>query len=99
MSTTTLEKLIIYCRNQIIPPVTLFRSLEELLRRADQIRPGSLGAGPSGKKLSQDIKEMKDALDGRITGLINVLSNILTSLTTTIASLDHNGEIYDVLFG
>ena len=80
-------------------PVTLFRSLEELLRKADLITPGLLRADPSGKKLSQDIKETKDALDGRITGLINVLSNISTSLTTTITSLDCNGEKYDVLFG
>ena len=98
LSTMTLEKLITYCRKQIITPVALFRSLEELLRKADLITPGLLGAGPSGKKLSQDIKETKDALDGRITGLINVLSNISTSLTTTITSLDRNGEKYDVLF-
>ena len=50
-------------------------------------------------KLSQEIKEMKDALDKRIGGLINMLSNLSTSLTATITSLDPNGEKYEVLHG
>ena len=87
LSASTLEKLLAYCRKQMKAPVALFRSLEQLLRRTDLIRPGLLGISPSGKKLSQDIKEMKDALDGRIAGLINMLSNLSTSLTATIASL------------
>ena len=99
LSASVLEKLLAYCRKQMKAPVTLFRSLEQLLRRSDLIKPGLLGISPSGKKLSQDIKETKDTLDGRIAGLINMLSNLSTSLTTTISSLDRNGEKYEVLFG
>ena len=92
LAVLSVEKLLAYCRKQMKAPVALFRSLEELLRRADLITRGLHGAGLSGKKLSQDIKETKNALNVRIAGSINVLSNISTSLTTTIASLDRNGE-------
>ena len=36
----TLEKHITYGRQQTITPVALFRPLEELLRRADLVKPG-----------------------------------------------------------
>ena len=92
-------RFLTYCTKQTQAPVTLFKSLEHLLRRSDLLKPGLLGISPSAKKLSQDIKETKDALDKRIAGLINVLSNLLASLTTAIASLDPNGEKYEVLYG
>ena len=73
LSASALEKLLAYCTKQMKAPVTLFRSLEHLLRRTDLLRPGLLGISPSGKKLSQDIKETKDALDRRIAGLKRTL--------------------------
>ena len=97
LSTSVLKKLLPYCMKQMKAPVTLFRSLEHLLRRADLLKPGLLGISPSAKKLSQDIKETKDTLDKRIAGLINALSNLSASLTATITSLDPNGEKYEVL--
>ena len=48
----TLEKHITYCRKKSITPVALFRSLQELLRKADLITPGSPGVSPSGRDLS-----------------------------------------------
>ena len=49
--------------------------------------------------LSQEIKKTKDALDKRIEGIIGALSNLSVSLTATIASLDSDGEKYEVLHG
>ena len=93
----TLEKQITFCRQETITPVTLFRSLEELFRRVDLAKPGSPAVGPSGRDLSQDIRETKDALLGMIKGLISMLSHLLVSLTNTVASLDY--EKHDVLYG
>ena len=91
----TLEKQITFCRQETITPVALFWSLEELLRRADIAEPGLPAIGPSGRDLFLDIKDIKDALFGRIKGLISILSHLLVALTNTVASLDC--EKHDVL--
>ena len=63
-----LEKQITFCRQETITPVALFWSLEKLLQRADHAKPDSPALGPSGRDLSLDIKDTKDALFGRIKG-------------------------------
>ena len=99
LSASILMRFLAYCTKQTQAPVALLRSLEHLLRRADLLKPGLLGISPSAMKLSQEIKETKDALDQRIAGLINMLSNLSMSLTATIASLDPDGKKYEVLHG
>ena len=98
LSASALEKLLAYCTKQMKAPVALFRSLEHLLRRSDLLKPGLLRISPSAKRLSKEIKEMKDTLNRRIAGLINALSNLSMSLTAAITSLDHNGEKYEILY-
>ena len=66
----------------------LYRSLEGLVQGADIAELGSPILGPGGRELSVDIKETKDALFGRITGLIGVMSHLLVALTNTVTSLD-----------
>ena len=66
LAISSIEKLLSYCRKQIKALVTLFRSLEELLKKADLMRPSLFRAGPKGKKLSEDIKVKKNAFNGTV---------------------------------
>ena len=61
-----LEKHITFCRQETITMVALYWSLEGLVRRADLAKLGLPALGPSGRDLSQDIKDTKDALFVRI---------------------------------
>ena len=99
LAISSIEKPLSYCRDQIRAPVELFRSLESLLKKADLIRLSLFGAGPQGKKMSEEIKAMKTAFDGTVAGLINKLSVLSTSLTSTVASLDPGSKSYEVLLG
>ena len=97
LSPEALEKQLKFCRPETVTMVALYRSLEGLVQRADIAELGSPAVGPSGRDLSINIKETKEAFFARINGLLGVMSHHLTTLTNTVDSLDP--EKNDILYG
>ena len=66
----------------------IYRTLKDLVRKAENSEPGSLASGPDRQDLVAKIGKTKEALFSRVHILIGMMSQHLVALTSMVESID-----------
>ena len=88
LSPKELELMTKFCEDETVTLMKIYRTLEDLVRKAENSEPGSLASGPDRQDLVAKIGKTKEALFSRIHSLIGVMSQHLVTLTRTVESVD-----------
>ena len=84
LSPKDLEIMTKFCEDEKVTLMKIYRTLEDLVRKAENWELGSPTSGPDRQVLVTKIRKTKEALFTRVHALIGMMSQHLVALTSTV---------------